>query len=272
MGESLAYGVGAVAGLLVVDELLRRARRTASATGAGLRLLQAARLVAFFLLAATLSTSCRAGEGAGLDVAWMVAFGVFGLLAIELAQALGFVAIRGLAAAVRVDNLAAAVAAAGHVLAVGVLVANVAGGATAAELLVAALSFAVGQATLLLLLWLFRRLTAYDDRGEILAGNVAAGLSHAGLTIALALLIAHATDGPFVGVWPAVRDYGVALAEGLVIWPLRQLLVQCVLFRARPRLGGGELDAAIAAGDLGAGALEAAAYLGLVLFVRSVVS
>ncbi|MFY9345831.1 MAG: DUF350 domain-containing protein [Planctomycetota bacterium] len=269
MGETLAYGIGALAALLLIDVAVRALSRRPAETSSGRRMLQGARLVALFLLAGAVATSCRTDHGVLHDVLWMGMFGLAGMLALELAQALGFALLRGLGAAARSDNLAAAIAATAHTLAIGVLIANVAGGTSFVDLVVAALSFAVGQATLLLLLWLFRCLTTYDDREQILGGNVAAGLSHGGLTLALALLIAHATDGDYQGAWPALRDYGIAMAEGLVVWPLRQLLVQCLLFRSRPRFVGGELDRAVAAGDFGAGTLEAATYLGLVLFVRS---
>lgn len=268
MWETTAYGAGTALVLITIDAILRALCKRPAETNPGRRLLQAARVLSLFLLAATVATSCRTTSGLAADVAWMGMFGLAGLLAFELAQAIGLRALRGLGPAARADNLAAAIAATAHTIAIGILIANVAGGTSFAELAIAALSFVVGQTTLLLLVWLFRCLTTYDDREQILGGNVAAALSHGGLTVALALLIAHATDGEFAGAWPAVRDYGLALAEGLVVWPLRQLLVQCVIFRARPTLVGGELDRAVAAGDYGAGALEAATYLAVVLFVR----
>lgn len=55
-----------------------------------------------------------------------------------------------------------------------------------------------------------------------------------------------------------------------MLWPLRQLLVQCVLLRARPSIVGGEIDRRIADGDVGVGALEAMTYVGFaLLLVRS---
>ena len=270
MLETMAFAVPAVLALLALDGLLRSRTRRGAAVAAGERLLQAARVLGLFLLAGTLATSCRvAGDLAG-SLLWMGAFGLAGLAALEVAEALGQRALRGLVPAVRDGNLAAATTAAAHTAAIGILVANVFGGTSLAELVIAAVSFGVGQLTLLLLVWLFRWLTSYDDRACILGGNLAAALSHGGLTIALALVIAHATDGEFVGTWPALRDYGVALAEGLLVYPLRQLVVQCLILRAKPTLLGGELDRAIGErGDVGVGALEATTYLAIALFVRS---
>jgi uncharacterized membrane protein YjfL (UPF0719 family) len=192
------------------------------------------------------------------------------MLAYEVAAALGLASLRGLLPAALQGNAAAATAAAAHLAAIGILLANVCTGGSWAELGVAMASFAVGQATLLLLLWLFRRLTAYDDHAELLAGNVAAALAHGGLTLALALLIAHASDGEYLGPLPALQGYAVALGEGLLVYPLRQLVVTGLLLRQRPSLRGGSLDRAIADDrDVGTGALEAATYLAAVLLVRS---
>jgi uncharacterized membrane protein YjfL (UPF0719 family) len=270
MLASLLYGAGAALVLLAADLVLRGLGSRRDPPSPSSRLLQGARVLAVLLLASAVA-GARVPEAPVLEtIGGMALFGGAGLLALELAQAVGFAAMRGLAPAARGGQLAAAVTAAAHVVAIGILVANVFQGPSVDSLGIAIAAFAVGQATLLALLWLFRWLTSYDDREEILRGNVAAALSHGGTTIALALLIAHATDGEYVGPWPALRDYGIALAEGLVVWPLRQLLIEGLLLRQRPRLHGGELDRAIAAGDVGAGALEAATYLGIVLFVRGV--
>jgi uncharacterized membrane protein YjfL (UPF0719 family) len=270
MLASLLFGAGAALLLLAADLALRALVRRADVPTPSGRLLQGARVFAVLLLAGAVA-GARVPEAPVLTtIGGMALYGGAGLLALELAQAAGFAAMQGLAPAARGGVLAAAITAAAHVAAIGILVANVFQGPSIDALGVAIGAFAVGQVTLLVLLWLFRWLTAYDDREQILGGNVAAALSHGGTTIALALLIAHATDGEYIGPWPALRDYGVALAEGLVVWPLRQLLVEGLLLRQRPRLFGGELDRAIAGGDVGAGALEAATYLGIVLFVRSV--
>ena len=271
MLATLLFAAGAMAVLLAVDLALAGRREHAGPPTTARRLSQGARVLSLFLLAATVARARPADAPLLATIGWMALFGFTGLLAFELARAVAFTVMRELApAGDGTDNRAAATAGAAHTVAVGVLAANVFGGSSLAELGVAAASFVVGQSTLLLLVWLFRCLTSYDDRAQILAGNVAAALSHGGLTVALALLIAHATDGEYLGPGPALRGYGIALAEGLAVWPLRQLLVECVLLRHRPRLLGGELDRAIAGGDVGAGALEGATYLGIVLMVRSV--
>ena len=270
MLETLAFGIVAVFALLLIDLAVRRIAGRADEGSPGRRMLQAARLFSLFLLGGTLATNCRHGEDLTTDLLWMGMFGLVGLLALELAVGIGHRVLAGITAAARADNLAAATVQASHTVAIGILIANVFGGRSFAELGLAIASFAIGQATLLLLVWLFRRLTTYDDRAQVLARNVAAALSHGGLTIAMALLIAYATDGPYQDPVMALSSYGIALAEGLVVYPLRQVVVQCLILRARPTLFGGELDRAIGErSDIGAGALEGATYLAAALFVRS---
>ena len=269
MLETMAFGVAAVVVLLCLDFLFGRLFRRSKVSNAALRVVQAGRVFALFLVAATLASACRADEGMWHDVRWMITFGLTALVAIEVAVRIGLLVMKGLAAGLDSNNLAAAVTVVAHVVAVGVLAAAVFGGRSYHELALAVASFSIAQATLLVLLWLFRWLTSYDDREQILAGNLAAALSHGGLTVALALLIAYATDGEYVGALPALRDYGLALAEGLVVYPLRQVVVQCLVLRSRPTLIGGELDCAIGdRADIGAGAMEAFTYLAAALFVR----
>ncbi|MBL8753451.1 MAG: DUF350 domain-containing protein [Planctomycetes bacterium] len=269
MGETMAWVAVVATALLAFDAAVGRLARRGDESTPARRMVQGARVFALFLLAATLVTRCRGGETLLDDALCVAGFGVAGALGLLLAQRIGFAVLRGLRAAVDAGNLAAGVAAGAHTAAIGILIANATGGTTWTELGIAAIAFVVGQATLLLLVALFRWLTSYDDPAQILGGNTAAALSHGGLTIAIALVVAHASDGEFQGTWPAVRDFGIALAESLVLWPLRQLLVQCVLLRGRPSLTGGPLDRAIERGDVGAGALEGTTYVALALLLRS---
>jgi uncharacterized membrane protein YjfL (UPF0719 family) len=262
----LALGIATVVALLLVDLATERLRAAAPRPP----LVRAAHVFGVFLLAGAVVRGAWEGDEGGANLLWLCTFGAVGWVGLTAAEAIGLRALPGLLPAARDHNPAAETAAAAHVAAVGILLANVCGGTSFDELLVGAGSFAIGQVSLLLLVVLFRLLTGYDDRRAIVGGNLAAALSHGGLTLALALLIAHATDGPWQGLVPALRDYGIALAEGLCVYPVRQVVVQGLILRTRPRLFGGELDRAIGErGDIGIGALEAATYLGTVLLVRS---
>lgn len=268
--ETLACGIGAVLALLLADLGVQTVLRRRPPDGPGRRLLLAARLFGLFLLAGAVAGGCRTGADLATDLQWMAVFGLCGLVAFEATIALGERLLADFAAAARSDGLAAATALACHHAATGILLANVCAGHSVGDLAVAGGAFVVGQATLLVLVWLFRRLTSYDDRVAICGGNVAAALAHGGLQLAMALLVAHASDGEFQGLWPALRGYAVALGEGLLVYPVRQFVVQCLILRSRPTLLGGALDQAIGERrDVGAGALEAATYLAAALLVRS---
>lgn len=271
MLETMAFAAPALLVLLALDAL-RHPRDATTGARREVRLLLAARIFSVFLFAGNLARGCRVPDHAGDTVLFMIVFGLTGLAAIELAPRLAGAALRGFRKAADQGNHAAATTLAAHSAAVGIQVANLFAGTSWLDLGVAVAAFAVAQASLLLLVWAFRALTSYDDHAQILAGNLAAALSHGGLTIAMALLVAHASDGEFDSAWSSLRDYGIALAEGLLVYPLRQFVVQCLLLRERPTLLGGGLDRAIGEQrDVGAGALEAATYIAAVLFVRSLV-
>jgi uncharacterized membrane protein YjfL (UPF0719 family) len=131
--------------------------------------------------------------------------------------------------------------------------------------------FVVAQLTLHVFVIAFRALTAYDDAEEIMAENVAAAVSYAGVTIALGLIIAHAADGTFAGWLPMFRGFGTALLYCLSLYVVRQLVVQTLVLGGPLRLWRGALDVAIGARrDVSIGALEAAAYLGTALLLGHV--
>ncbi len=160
-------------------------------------------------------------------------------------------------------NGAAAVALAANHAALAVIVARAVAGATRAEL-PASLAFSgLGLVTWALFVALFRLVTTYSDAQEIAGENHAAAVSYAGAALALAILIAHAIDGPFAGWGRSLRAYAAALATAVCLYPTRQLIVEGVLLGQRPRLRGGELDRAIGQRrSVGIAAVEAAAYVG----------
>jgi hypothetical protein len=117
-------------------------------------------------------------------------------------------------------------------------------------------------------LLLFRALTVYDDFEEIVGGNVAAALSYAGITVALALIVGCAAEGSFVSWNVSLRAYGKALLFALALYPVRQLVVQGALLRGGLALRKGRLDEGVGREkDVGLGALEAASYLATAFFV-----
>ena len=128
--------------------------------------------------------------------------------------------------------------------------------------------FVLGQITLHVVVSLFRALTTYDDEEQIAGENLAAALSYAGLAIAVAIIVARATEGDFGGWAVSLRGYGGVLLGILALYPVRQLFVQMLLLRAPLSLRGGPLDEGIAVQRSEAiGALEAATYVATALSI-----
>ena len=271
MLERLAFAIATLLALLLLDRVLQRLWRRVAGTGPAARIVDAAEVFGTFLIAAAAVGGCVTGERFADDVLWLAVFGITALVAFDLAAWLGVRVLGGGAVfrEVQDDNLAAGVFAAGHVVATGVLAASLFAGRSWLELAQSAGFFLVAQFSLHCLAFAFRKLTTYDDAGLILSRNLSAGLAHAGVSVAMGILVAHAADGPYLGLGSSLGAYGLALAEGLALYPVRQVFVQCVVLRARPTLRGGALDQRVVAGDLGAGALEAATYLATALLVRS---
>jgi uncharacterized membrane protein YjfL (UPF0719 family) len=130
--------------------------------------------------------------------------------------------------------------------------------------------FVLGQTTLLVFVTLFRALTTYDDAEQIHGENLAAALSYAGVTVAIAVVVARALEGEgdFEGWVTSLRGYGGVLLSLVALWPVRQLFVQSLLLRAPLHARGGALDVAIAQRrSTGMATLEASTYVATALAI-----
>ncbi len=275
MGPSAGYTIvfDAVAGLALVGLALalrrlafrkrdRRERNTAEA------LVVAADLLAVFLVVASALAGCVAGEDVLDDAAWTLLFGGSGIVLLTLAgrSATHLVVGARLGPEVERGNVAAGVAAAGHCLSTGIIVASCLYGRDLGTFGISLAFFALAQLTLHLFVVAFRALTVYGDREEILGENVAAATSYAGVTVALALIIGHAADGTYTGVLSSLRAYAVSLAGSVILYPVRQLVVGALVAGGGLALRGGRLDEGIAREkSVGLGVLEATAYLAAAL-------
>ena len=271
MLTALAYVLPTLLVLLLAQRALHRLCARAVGDGDATKIVVAAETFGTFLIAAAATGSVR-GESILVDLQWLAVFGLGGMLAFELAAWVGARALAhgGLPHQLHAGNVAAATLTAGHVLATGILAASLFRGTSWQDLLLATGFFALGQVSLHALVWLFRALTTYDDEAQVLEHNVAAAIAHAGVSVAMALLVAHAGDGTYVDLATSLSSYALALGEGLTFYLVRQLLVSGVLLGLRPTLRGGELDRAIGErADVGAGTLEAASYVAMALMVRS---
>ncbi len=128
-----------------------------------------------------------------------------------------------------------------------------------------------GVAALIALTHVFRMLTAYDDADLIKKGNVAAALGCAGLIVAIGMMVGFAVSGSFTGYSESFRDFGLMLLVVLVLYPVRQIIVQMLLLGAGFSFRGGRLDQEIAQDqNVGAGLLEAVGYLATALVVTRI--
>jgi uncharacterized membrane protein YjfL (UPF0719 family) len=231
-------------------------------------------LIGAFLITASVVSGCPRGERLVDDVLWTAIFGVIDVGLLTLASMLGtrLIVGSGLMKAIDRGNAAAGLAAAAHYAATGVIIASCLNGNDSSTLGVSLLFFAVAQLTLHLFVVLFRAITRYRDSEEIHDENLAAGLSYAGITLALGMIIGHAADGAFVSWETSLRAYGVALLAALALYPVRQILVGMLLVRGGFALRGGALDEGIARGrNLGFAVLEASAYVATAAFVTRLV-
>jgi uncharacterized membrane protein YjfL (UPF0719 family) len=209
----------------------------------------------------------RAGFG------WTALFAAAAVALLLLAPALADVAAvgGGLRAEVARGNMAAAIVSAGNRVAVGVVLSHCFYGADLATFLVSLAFVGIGFATLLGLQALYRRLTRYADDQEIRGENAAAALSFAGVTVALSIIVGHATWGTFAGWAASLRGYGAGLVLALALYPVRQVLVKRLLLGLPFALRGGALDRAVAQErNVVVGAVEGAAYVATAILITGI--
>jgi len=131
--------------------------------------------------------------------------------------------------------------------------------------------WAAGLAALLVITHLFRQLTAYDDARLIDGGNVAAAVGYTGLIVALGMMIGYAVSGNFTGYAAGFKAFGLMLLLVLVLYPVRQFIVQMLLLGGGFSLYNGRLDREIAEDqNVGAGVLEAVGYLATAMLITRI--
>ena len=228
-------------------------------------LVQAGHLAAVLLLLPGVVDEAFAHEWLAGSALWAAVFGLAGVALIQLVGQLG---IRQLLRATRArelesGNKAAGVAAAANYVAVGILAAPAIAGSDLHGLGLSCVFFGLAVATHAAYVSLFRALTVYDDAEQIQGENMAAALSYAGVTVAVALVLARALTGDVFAGWASeLSGYAGVAAWALALYPVRQLLVQGLVLGRAPTLRGGALDHDIGAlRNTGLAALEALAYL-----------
>lgn len=231
--------------------------------------------IAGYLLATLLIiASVLTGDGHGnlaKDVLSTLLYGVGGivLLAFVASHALKLFLNTECLESVRNGNIAAAIVAAASYIATGLVIAAcVSGESKGGTVVTAVVFFLAGQVSLLFITFLFRRLTAYDDVKEILAGNMAAAFSYAGILIAVGIIVGHAAEGDFVDYLTSFTGFGKALVAVIALYPIRQFLVQGVLLGSGFSLYAGALDREICEDrNINAGIIEAVSYIAAALMI-----
>jgi uncharacterized membrane protein YjfL (UPF0719 family) len=263
------FGLGTMVALLV---LLRVGQRILGGSvhadlnhgNTARSMLQVGQVLGTFLVASSAVKGGLHYTGFGPDVLRVVATSVIALVLMMVTGHLGVRALLNsrLPAELARGNVAAGVAAGAHYVAVSVITSRAVSGGNLRELGLSLAFFVLGQITLLVFITLFRALTTYDDAEQIDGENLAAALSYAGVSIAIGIIVARALDGDFVSWGESLKGYGGVLLCLLLLYPVRQILVQVVLLGAPFTFRGGRLDTGVAAErHTGMGALEAVSYL-----------
>jgi uncharacterized membrane protein YjfL (UPF0719 family) len=270
-GYVAAFGVGTSIVLLLFLRLWQRIMRPThtvskdlASGNAAWRLEQVGETVAVFLVASAVVQNCLTGQGLLRDIGVVAAFGLAGFL---LVQGLGHVAarllLRGkLKSELERGNAAAGLAAGMHDVAVGLLASKAIAGSNVRDLSLSVAFFAIGIVTHMAACALFRAVTTYDDEEQIHGENLAAAISYAGLTLAVAMVIARALEGDFESWGTSLKGYGLLALWVLALYPARQIVVQWLLLGTAPRLRGGAIDDRIASErDVGTATMEAGTYV-----------
>ncbi len=233
-------------------------------------LLQVGQVLGIFLIAGSVVSNSVTGVSLSRDALWVAVFGVASLVLLIATGRLGTsVLLRArLPQEIERGNTAAGLAAGAHYLATGIITSRAVAGSDLRGLGLSLAFFVIAQLTLHLVVIAFRALTAYDDAEQIQSENLAAALSYAGLTLAVALIIGRALEGDFTGWSSSLAGYGKALLFVLALYPVRQILVQMAFLGGGFAFRGGSLDKAIEERrNAGAAALEAASYVATALLV-----
>lgn len=276
-GYIAAFGAVTILVMLIVHRVLQRVLSGSKSTRAELlgenrahALRETGDVLAVLVVGAAVVKNCVHGEDLATDAIWAAAFAALGLVLLEVTGHIGLLLLmhRRLKQSIERGNVAAGVAAAGHYVATGVITASAVAGSDLRGIALALGFFALAQLVHQLLVALFRLLTTYDDSEQIEGENLAAAISYAGLSIAVALIVSRALEGDFAGWLPALSGFGLLCSTALGLYPVRQLVVQFLVLGSRPTLRGGTLDEAIGKDrNVGAAAVEATSYLGAAIAI-----
>jgi uncharacterized membrane protein YjfL (UPF0719 family) len=244
--------------------------RTSAPAQAAWRLRGTGQLLGVSIVATSAVRASAEGEGLLADVTWVAVFAIVGLVLLVASAELGIRLLLGhtIASEIERGNPAAGIAAAAHYVAASLVVSRALGGHSLTDLGISLAFLLFAQLALHAFVSLFRALTTYDDAEQIHGENRAVALSYGGALVAMALLVGQAVEGDFTGWTSSLQGFGAALAAVLLLYPVRQIVVQVLLLQYPFAFRGGKLDRAVGIERSDSMAtLEAFAYLATALAV-----
>jgi uncharacterized membrane protein YjfL (UPF0719 family) len=278
---ALAFAVGTTLALLAIfrvgQHFLAPEKTVAKAfadKNNARHLLHVGEVLGVFMVAAAVVKNCVDGKELQHDLIWAAAFGVIGVVLVAATGRIGTQLLlqSRLPSEIERGNVAAGIAGGAHYVAAGIIAAHAVSGSKLRDVGLSLLFFGIAVITLWAFVTLFRALTTYDDAEQIHGENLAAALSYAGLSIAIAIIVGSALDGDFVSWEVSLKSYGTILLLAFALYPVRQLFVQTLLLGAPLALRGGRLDTGVGADrNAGLGALEAVTYVATALSIARLV-
>jgi uncharacterized membrane protein YjfL (UPF0719 family) len=204
------------------------------------------------------------------NIMWVSIYGIGGILFLSLVATLGLRLIlsKKCLQEIRDGNIAVGIVSAGSYVGTAAVIAGSVTGEGSGNWTSTLVFFLAGQLSFLLITYIFRLLTSYDDTKEVLDKNISAALSYAGLMISVGLIVGDAIKGDFISYEKSLLDFGKSLLVVVALYPIRQWLVQGLLLGGGFSLYGGRLDEEISKDrNINAGVIEAVTYISTAVLV-----
>jgi uncharacterized membrane protein YjfL (UPF0719 family) len=211
-------------------------------------------------------------ESLWVNIMWVAIYGVGGILFLALVATFGLRLIlsKKCIEEIKNGNVAVGIVSAGSYIGTAAVIAGSVAGEGGGNLISSLVFFIAGQLIFLIITYIFRLLTAYDDTKEVLDKNIPAAMSYAGMMIAIGLIVGNAITGKFINYEESFIDFGKALLVVLALYPIRQWLVQGLLLGGGFTLYGGRLDDEISKDrNINAGVIESITYISTAILVIS---
>lgn len=221
----------------------------------------------------TVLLSSPGGRGLWGDIVDILLYGVLGIILLTVVSLLTCRFFLGMHVRDQLEehNVSAAIVVAGVYVATSLTYSGSLSG-EGGGFWILLLFFILGQLALLLMTYVFRWLTGYDDVHEIASGNIAAGLALSGLLMAMGIIVGGSAAGDFTTLGDSIVGFLLSLLVFLIFYPVRQVIVQGIILGGGLRLRAILLDQEIAEDrNVAAGLMEAVSYVSTALFISYVV-